>query len=947
MLALLADGSVRGWGINGSGQLGDGTTTQRTTPVVASGVSNVVAIAAGNLHSLALRNDGTVWAWGANSYGQVGDGTSGNTRLTPVQTLGLPAIQAIAAGTDFSLAFAVDGSVWAWGTNASGQLGDGTTTSRTLPVHIAAANTVWKLPTVSLSVPSGLYLSQQAVVVTTGDVAATIHYTTTGIDPTESDPTIASGASVAIDQSLILKARAWKTGAPPSEIAAATYELKVQPPTFTPAAGRYAAQQQLMIVSGTPGATFTYTLDSSEPSTGSQAYSGPVTINADATIKARAFRSGWTPSDTGTTTLWIDQTSLLAPSISPATGSFQDPVLVTISSTDAGVTVRYRTDGADPDEFSPIYRFPLLIERTTTVRVRAFRSGKVPSTTVSATFTFAASGVTEPPVIGSPGGQFLTRQIVTITGPVGAVLRYTTNGVDPTDTDPQVPESGSLTVDRALILKVRAWQSGLSPSPVSRADFVITGALAAGRGTFFALAADGTLRGWGENFNGALGNGTTASQGTPVAILTGVKAIATSGLNSLAVKEDGSVWAWGWNLAGEVGDGTQVQRTLPVPVTGLTSVVAVAAGPDHSFALKADGTVWAWGSNAQGQLGDGTLTGRLTPVQVIGLAGIKSIAAGGGFSLAVQRDGAESGVVWAWGSNSSGKLGDGSLTSKLIPVKVAGINSAVLVAAGQDHSMALLADRTATGWGANSIGQLGNGGTTATSIPVPIAGISNARELSAHYVNGFAVERTGRVWGLGFSSLCMFGTQSMSWEPPNGLPAAVSGFTAGADAVNTNQGSALLKWDGSVWTTGVGYLGFGTYESYCGLRAVSGLTLASNSWLLTDADGDGLPGWREYELGTDPLMFDSNRNGLSDGIEAAQGASAGNQDDDGDGIPNLIESRNGTDPLLADSDGDGFADGLDAFPLDPTRHDAPTGSPGDSTPPVITLTDPSSAVPRP
>jgi Regulator of chromosome condensation (RCC1) repeat len=71
------------WGSNGSGQLGDGTTTDRTTPVQVSGFTGVTAIAAGTEHSLALKSDGTVWAWGGNLYGRLGDGTAAN-RTTPV-----------------------------------------------------------------------------------------------------------------------------------------------------------------------------------------------------------------------------------------------------------------------------------------------------------------------------------------------------------------------------------------------------------------------------------------------------------------------------------------------------------------------------------------------------------------------------------------------------------------------------------------------------------------------------------------------------------------------------------------------------------------------------------------------------------------------------------------------------------------------------------------------
>ncbi len=135
-LALKSDGTVWAWGYNLNGQLGDGTTTDKLTPVQTQGISSVQAIAAGNDFSLALKSDGTLWAWGSNTNGRLGDGTT-TTRTTPVQVPGLSGVQAIAAGYNHSLALKSDGTVWAWGSNGSGQLGDGTTTNRYTPVQVS------------------------------------------------------------------------------------------------------------------------------------------------------------------------------------------------------------------------------------------------------------------------------------------------------------------------------------------------------------------------------------------------------------------------------------------------------------------------------------------------------------------------------------------------------------------------------------------------------------------------------------------------------------------------------------------------------------------------------------------------------------------------------------------------------------------------------------------
>jgi alpha-tubulin suppressor-like RCC1 family protein/fibronectin type 3 domain-containing protein len=130
-LALKADGTVWAWGSNFWGELGDGTTTDRLSPVQVSGLTNVVAIAAGTEQSLAVDSDGTVWAWGSNYDGQLGTATATMCNgipcsASPIQVTGLDDVTAVAAGSRFSLALKNDGSVWSWGQNAHGELGNGT-----------------------------------------------------------------------------------------------------------------------------------------------------------------------------------------------------------------------------------------------------------------------------------------------------------------------------------------------------------------------------------------------------------------------------------------------------------------------------------------------------------------------------------------------------------------------------------------------------------------------------------------------------------------------------------------------------------------------------------------------------------------------------------------------------------------------------------------------------
>jgi alpha-tubulin suppressor-like RCC1 family protein len=134
---LTPDGRVAATGDNSFGQLGDGTTTDHTVSVFVADLTGVVAVSAGRYHSLALDSSGRVWAWGRNNAGQLGDGGTTN-QLVPVQVdpANLTGVVAVSAGQFHSLALDSSGQVWAWGVNSSGQLGNGTTTASVVPVQV-------------------------------------------------------------------------------------------------------------------------------------------------------------------------------------------------------------------------------------------------------------------------------------------------------------------------------------------------------------------------------------------------------------------------------------------------------------------------------------------------------------------------------------------------------------------------------------------------------------------------------------------------------------------------------------------------------------------------------------------------------------------------------------------------------------------------------------------
>ena len=970
-LAAVPGGAVLGWGHNGNGQVGDGTTSMRNLPVAVPGPTGVTNVAAGEYHSLAISADGSIWAWGSNVNGRLGDGTT-VSRATPVKVrdganwrVGTPtfapaggsytAVQSVTVADKTPgavIRYTMDGSHPG---PSSAQVASGGTVavdhSLTLKAKawnagmadsdVATAIYSLTVPTPTMTPSGGTFNTPQTVAIACAVSGVTIRYTTNGLDPTPADPVIVSGGTISVDASRTVKAKAWRGGWADSGVASASFEMVVATPALAPSGGSYSAAQVVAATTITPVAVLRYTLDGRQPTPADPPLpvSGQVLVDKSVTVKVVGFRAGWTPSDTGSESYFLQTGTAASPAFSPPPGTYSTPQWVALYSATPNAVMRYTLDGTTPGYDSPVYFEPLFLDLSTTITARAFAADLAPSPASSGLFAVSSAGAVVTPSLAPAPGRTATAAAVSASTPTaGAVVRYTTSGGEPSPSSQVLPVGASVMVDQSLVLRVKGWKDGLQPSQTRGGQFVVSGALASGQGHMLALAADGSVWSWGQNANGQLGNGTTSASGTPAPIsgLPPIVAVAAGMMHSLALDSTGHVWGWGLNSRGELGDGTTTTRLLPTVIPGLAGVRAIAAGYEHSYAIKTDGSAFAWGDNRAGALGDGTTTQRLTPVPILGLGQLVAIAAGYQHALAVTADGR----AWSWGANANGELGDGSTQGRVVPAAIAGLTGVAAVGAGSGFSVALKTDGRTAGsiwsWGRAAFGQLGYPSAASSRPGFLREGVVDLAIGNGH---GLMLTQVGEAlaWGEGGT-----GQLGDSVRLDRFRPVAVAGLH---DALSLSAGtyhSAVVHADGRVSTWGSVVTGTDSDTP----ALVAGLRLVSNDFLAQDGDDDGLTNLHEWRHGCDPYRADSNGDGLPDGAAVALGASCSAADTDGDGVLNVHEIAAGTSPFSSDSDGDGTGDVADCAPLDSTRSTCPP-TPGDTTPPSITILEPANATPLP
>ena len=660
--AVKTDGTAWCWGENGDGQLGNNSTTDKSTPVQVLGLggsgtlTDVSQIAGGNEHSCALKTDGTVWCWGEGSYGRLGVGSTADTR-TPVQVLGLggsgnlTGVAQITVAGWYTCALKTDGAVWCWGHNDFGQLGigvSGVSGARSTPVQVLGLGGSGTLTDVFQIAAGG---SRVCTVKTDGSAWCWGNNTNGELGIGVSG---ASGARSTPVQVLGLGGSGTLTDV--SQIAAnSSHVCAVKTDGSAWCWGRNA-DSQLGNNSTTNNSTPIQVLG--PEGAGKLADVSQITAGYTYSCAIKTDGSAWCWGDNdygqlGNNSIIAKRTPFQVVGLGGVNGTSK---LTDVSQITGGYshTCAVKTDGTvwcwGLNADGQLGIGTTIIKRTP---VQVFDFDGIDNLTDVSQIT---------------AGSYHTCALKT----EGTVWCWGRNNL------------GQLGIGTTSSENTPVQVLGLDGSGNLTGVSQITGG---GGSSTCALKTDGTVWCWGYNFSGQLGNNSGTDKRTPVQVLgvggsgnlTEVAQIIAGTSHTCAVKNEGTVWCWGNNSFGQLGNNSATVKLTPIQVLGLgasgnlTDVSQITAGSYHNCVIKTDDTVWCWGYNDYGQLGINSTSDKRTPVQVLGLGAsgnltdVSQITAGSYFTCAIKND---DNTAWCWGQNDYSQLGVNNNINKLVPIIV-------------------------------------------------------------------------------------------------------------------------------------------------------------------------------------------------------------------------------------------------------------------------------------
>ena len=362
------------------------------------------------------------------------------------------------------------------------------------------------------------------------------------------------------------------------------------------------------------------------------------------------------------------------------------------------------------------------------------------------------------------------------------------------------------------------------------------------------LDAAGSAYCWGFNAFGQLGNGTTASSMTPVAVTQPVPfRTIDAGSNSVcAIGIDDRAYCWGRNGSGQVGNGTTTDALVPAQVAGLP-LVDVRASNEFACGLTATGEAWCWGRNDAGVLGNGTWTSSSTPGRVQIDEALRFVDTGSSSACGVTR----SNTVFCWGDNFFGQTGIGTTVDGNNPLPLAnGLTDVATIDVGNTAACAIAFTGAASCWGAEQQGQLGSGTMGFRSAPGAVAGLSGTwTDVAPGEVHVCGLQTSGAAWcwGAGFNGNLGDGVFHPFVQPSG--PVAVTGGHVFASITTGREYTCGLTTTGAAYCWGMnnnGELGDGSTTSASSPVAVAGghtFTALESGYAHACAIDDAGNGW--------------------------------------------------------------------------------------------------------
>jgi len=648
-LGIKTDGTLYAWGLNTSGILGDSTlatTVTRSSPVQV-GTSSWLSVSTMNNSVIAIRSDYTMWAWGKNDQGQLGQGDTAS-RSSPVQ-IGTSSWTQVSVGVSSAVAIKLDSTLFTWGLNTSGQLGDGTGINKSSPVQVGVGNSYIQI--------SGKSFSKFAI---------------------RNDYTL------------------WSWGINTNGELGLTDAVSRSSPVQVNVGFIYdsiSSGFDHVIGKRRDGTIWSWGLNTA----------GQV---GDITIVSRS-----SPVQVGTSS-WVS-----------VNAGYKNTFGITVSAIN-GLQNLYAWGSNVNGEFG----LGDTAYRSSPVQIgsgQQLQFVSSPTQIGTSSWTTISAGLSNSMAIRSDYKLFTWGNNVQLQS--GYITPATTLGTaSKTNNDAQ---SFIRSTDNALIIWGANDVGQLGDNTVANRSNPVQLGLGLGYSQFTKIArakvatagytlsvrTDGTLWSWGSGTSGALGNLSTVNRSSPVQVgaLTTWSDVAAGPSHALAIKSDGSLWGWGLNTSGQAG---------------VLSWAKVSSGSSHTLAIRSDGQMYGWGRNAEGQVGDISIVTRSSPVQIGTGFSWNSISAGINISAAIRGDNR----LFTWGLNTSGQLGLGDATTNRSSPTQVGTSFWTQVSAN-NYMMALTTTGRLYTWGTNTNGQLGDGTTTNKSSPGELYPPVNYKSL---FING-------------------------------------------------------------------------------------------------------------------------------------------------------------------------------------------------------------------